>query len=170
MRIPAVQGSSNPKTSSSHSLSVSPTLNLPVLVVEATTSRLSSDHGKLLVNKGGKSSTFISKTHIDVKPNEMSGIDIKLNSCVNTVGEAFHGNNSNFVDPTTKCRSHEGFKSLLKNPSSDTHKGSFELGSGNIETTRSERIDAASVSSGIVCVGLSKDSFPISIPQINSVV
>ena len=69
-----------------------------------------------------------------------------------------------------KCRSHEGFKSLLKNSSSDTHKGSSELGSGHIEIARSERIDAASVSSGIVCVRLSKDSFPISIPQSNNYV
>ena len=69
-----------------------------------------------------------------------------------------------------KCRSHEGLKSLLKNSSSDTHKGSSELGSGHIETKRSERTDAASMSSGIVCVGISKDSFPISIPQSNSVV
>ena len=58
----------------------------------------------------------------------------------------------------------------MKNLSSDTHKGSSELGSGHIETTRSEITDAASVSSGIVCVGLSKDSFPISIPQSKSVV
>ena len=93
MSIPAIQGSSNPKTSSSHSLSVSPTLNLPALVVEAAASRLSSDHGKLLVNKGGQSSTFISKKHIDAKPNAMSGTDIKLNSRVNTAGEAFHGKN-----------------------------------------------------------------------------
>ena len=69
-----------------------------------------------------------------------------------------------------KCRSHEGFKILLKNSSSDTHKGSSELGSGHIETARSERTDAASVSSGIVCVGLSKDSFPISVPQSNNYV
>ena len=47
-------------------------------------------------------------------------------------------------------------------------KGSSELGSGHIETTRSERTDPASVSSSIVCVGLSKDSFPISVPQSNS--
>ena len=100
----------------------------------------------------------------------MSGTDIKLNSCVNTVGEAFHGNNSSLVDPTMKCRSHEGFKSLLKNSSSDTHNDSSELGSGHIETKRSERTDVASVSSGIVCVGLSKDSFPISVPQSNYVV
>ena len=90
MRISAVQGSSNPKTSSSHSLSVSPTLNLPSLVVEATTSGLSFDHGKLLVNKGGQSSMFISKKHIDAKPNAMSGTNIKLNSRVNITGEDFH--------------------------------------------------------------------------------
>lgn len=166
MRIPAVQGSSNPKTSSSHSLSVSPTLNLPSLVVEVAASGLNSDHGKLLVNKGGQSSTFISKKHIDAKPDAMSGTDT---SRVNTSGEAFHGKNASLVGPTMKCRSHEGFKSLLKNSSSDTHKGSSELGSGHIETARSERTDAASVSSGIVCVGLSKDSFPISVPQSNSV-
>jgi len=124
MRIPAIQGSSNPKTSSSHSFSVSPTLNLPALVVEAAASGLSSDHGKLLVNKGGQSSMFISKKHIDAKPNAMSGTYIKLNSRVNIVGEAFHGKNASLVDPTMKCRSHEGFKSLLKNLSSDTHKGS----------------------------------------------
>lgn len=165
MRIPAVQGSSNPKTSSSHSLSVSPTLNVPALVVEAG---LSSDHGKLLVNKGGQSSPFISKKHIDAKPDAMSGTDIKLNSCVNTSGEAFHGRNASLVDLTMKCGSHEGFQSLLKNSSSDTHKGSSELGSGHIEAARSERTDAASVSSGIVCVGPSKDSFPISVPQSNS--
>ena len=158
MRIPVVQGSSNPKISSSHSLSVSPTLNIPALVVEAAASGLSSNHGKLLVNQGGKSSTFISKKHIDAKPNAMSGTDIKLNSRVNTTGEAFHGNNASLVDPTIKCRSHEGFKSLLKNSSSDTHKGSSELGNGHIET-RSERIDVTSVSSGIVHVGLFKDSF-----------
>ena len=87
MRIPVVQGSSNPKTSSSHSLSVSPTSNLPTLGVEAMASGLKSDHGKLLVNKGGKSSMFISKKHIDAKPNLMSGTDIKLNSHVNTVRE-----------------------------------------------------------------------------------
>ena len=73
MRIPAVQCSSNPKTSSSYSRSVSPTLNLSALVVEDAASGLSSDHGKLLVNKGGKSSTFTSKKHIDSKPNAMSG-------------------------------------------------------------------------------------------------
>ena len=145
MRILAVQGSSNPKTSSSHSLSMSPTLNLPALVVEVAASGLRSDHGKLLVNKAGHSSTFISKKYIDAKPNAMSGIDIKLNSRVNTVGEAFHGKNASLVDPTMKCRSHEGFKSLLKNSSSDTHKGSSELGSGHIEIARSERIDVASV-------------------------
>ena len=60
------------------------------------------------------------KKHIDAKPNEMSGIDIKLNSCVNIVGEAFHGKNASLVDPTMKCRSHEGFKILLNNSSSDT--------------------------------------------------
>ena len=87
MRIPTVQGSSNPKTSSSHSLSMSPTLNLPAMVVEAAASGLSFDHGKLLVNKGGQSSMFISKKHIDSKPNAMSGTDIKLNSHVNTVRE-----------------------------------------------------------------------------------
>ena len=146
MRIPTVQGSSNPKTTSSHSLSVSPTLNLPALVVEAAASGLSSDHGKLLVNKGGESSIFISKKHIDSKPNAMSGTNIKLNSRVNTAGEAFHGKNANLVDPTMKCRSHEGFKCLLKNPSSETHKGSSELGSGHIETTRSERKDRSSFS------------------------
>ena len=97
MRIPAVQGSSNPKTSSSHSLSVSPTLNIHALVVEAAASGLSSNHGKLLVNKGGQSSTFIYKKHIDAKPNAMSGTDIKLNSRVNTVGEAFHGKNASLV-------------------------------------------------------------------------
>ena len=97
----------------------------------------------------------------------MSGTDIKLNSRVNIVGEAFHGNNASLVDPTMKCRSHEGFKILL-NTSCDTHKGSSELGSGHIETTRSERTDVASVSSGIVCVGISKDSFPIFVPQRNS--
>ena len=59
---------------------------------------------------------------------------------------------------------------MLKNLNYDTHKGSSELGSGHVETTRSERTDTASVSSGILCVGLSKDSFPISVPQINSVV
>ena len=69
-----------------------------------------------------------------------------------------------------KCRSHEGFKSLLKNSSFDTHKGSSKLGSGHIEIVRSERTDAASVSSGIVCVGLSKDSFLISVPQCNNYV
>ena len=58
----------------------------------------------------------------------------------------------------------------MKNSSYDTHKGSSDLGSGYIETTRSERIDAASVSSGIVCVGLSKDNFPISVPQCNNYV
>ena len=97
MRIPSIQGSSNPKTSSSHSLSVSPTLNLPALVVEAAASGLSSDHGKLLVNKGGQSSMFISKKNIDSKPNAMSGTNIKLNSCVNTAGEAFHGKNASLV-------------------------------------------------------------------------
>ena len=97
MRIAAVQGSSNPKTSSSHSLSVSPTLNLPALVVEATASGLSSDHGKLLVNKDGQSSMFISKKHIDSKPNAMSGIYIKLNSRVNTAGESFHRKNASLV-------------------------------------------------------------------------
>ena len=51
-----------------------------------------------------------------------------------------------------------------------THKGSFDLGSGHIEIERSERTDAASLSSGIVCVGLSKDSFPISVPQSNNYV
>ena len=145
MRILAVQGSSNPKTSSSHSLSVSPTLNLPAFMVEAVISGLSSDHGKLLVNKGGKSSTFISKKNINVKHNAMSGTDIKLNSRVNTVGEAFHGKNTSLVDPTMKCRSHEGFKRLLNNLSSDTHKGSSELGNGHIEKSRSEITDAASV-------------------------
>ena len=100
----------------------------------------------------------------------MSGTDIKLNSRVNTAGEAFHGKNASLVDPIMKCRSHEGFTSLLKNSSSDTHKGSSELGSGHIETTRSERTDVASVSSGIVCVGLSKDIFPISVPQSNNYV
>ena len=170
MRIPSVQGSSNPKTSSSHSLSMSPTLNIPALVVEAAASGLSSDHGKLLVNKGGKSSTFIYKKHIDSKPNAMSGTHIKLNSRVNTTGEAFHGKNANLVDPTMKCRSHEGFKSLLKNSSSDTHKGSSKLGNGHIETGRSERTDVASVSSGIVHVGLSKDSFSIFVPQSNNYV
>ena len=55
---------------------MSPTLNLPTLVVEVAASRLSSVHGKLLVNKGGQSSTFVSKKHIDVKPNEMSGTNI----------------------------------------------------------------------------------------------
>ena len=100
----------------------------------------------------------------------MSGTDIKLNSRVNSVGEAFHGKNASLVDPTMKCRSHEGFKSLLNNSSFDTHKGSSKLGSGHIETARSERIDAASVSSGIVYVGLSKDSFPIYVPQSNNYV
>ena len=169
MRIPAVQGSSNPKTSSSHSLSVSPTLNIPALVVEAAASRLSFDHGKLLVNKGAQySSTFISKKHIDAKPNAMSGTYIKLNSRVNIVGEAFHGKNASLVDTTMKCRSHEGFKILSKNSSSDTRKGSSKLGSGHIEIARSERTDAALVSSGIVCVGLSKDRFPICVPQRNN--
>ena len=107
---------------------------------------------------------FISQKYIDSKPNAISRTNIKLNSRVNTAGEAFHGKNANLVDPTMKCRSHEGFKSLLKNSSSDTHKGSSELGRGHIETARSERTGAASVSSGIVCVGLSKDSFPISVP------
>ena len=111
MRILAVQGSSNPKTSSSHSLSVSPTLNISALVVEAMALGLNSDHGKLLVNKGGQSSTFISKKHIDSKPNAMSGTDIKLNLRVNIIGEAFHGKNASLVDPIMKCRSHEGFKS-----------------------------------------------------------
>ena len=69
-----------------------------------------------------------------------------------------------------KCRTHEGFKIILKNSSSDTHKGSSELGSGHIERARSERTNAASVSSGIICVGLSKDSFPISVPQSNNYV
>ena len=77
---------------------MSPTLNLPAFVVEAAASGLlSSYHGKMFVNKGGKSSTFISKKHIDSKPNAMSGIDIKLNSHVNTVGEAFHGKNASLV-------------------------------------------------------------------------
>ena len=58
----------------------------------------------------------------------------------------------------------------MKNSSSDTHKGSSELGSGHIETIGSERTDVALVSSDIVCVGLYKDIFPISIPQSNSVV
>ena len=49
-------------------------------MVEAAASRLSSDHGKLLVNKGGKSSLFISKKPIDAKPNAMSGTYIKINS------------------------------------------------------------------------------------------
>ena len=100
----------------------------------------------------------------------MSGTNIKLNSCVNIVGEAFHGKNASLVDPTMKCKSHEGFKILLKNSSSDTHKGSSELGSMHIETLRSERTDAALVSSGIVYVGLSKDIFLIFVPQSNSVV
>ena len=60
-------------------------------------SGLSSDRGKLLVNKGGQSSTFISRKHIDAKPNAMSGIDIKLNSLVNTAGKAFHGKNASLV-------------------------------------------------------------------------
>ena len=76
---------------------MSPTLNIPALVVEVVASGLSSDHGKLLVNKGGKSSTFISKRHIDAKPNAMSGIYIKLNSRLNTIGEAFHGKNASLV-------------------------------------------------------------------------
>ena len=76
---------------------MSPALNLPTLVVEATASGLSSDHGKLLVNKGGKSSMFISKKHIDSKTNAMSGTNIKLNSCVNTAGEDFHGKNGILV-------------------------------------------------------------------------
>ena len=57
--------------------------------MEATASGLSSNHGKLLVNKGGKLSMFISKKHIDAKPNAMSGTYIKLNSRVNIVGESF---------------------------------------------------------------------------------
>ena len=61
--------------------------------------------------------------------------------------EDFHGKNVSLVGPTMKCRSHEGFKSLLKNSSSDTHKGSSNLGSGHIEIARSERTDAAPVSS-----------------------
>ena len=63
----------------------------------------------------------------------MSGTNIKLNSRVNTAGEAFHGNNASLVYPTMKCRSHEGFKSLLKNSSSDTHKGSSELEVGTLK-------------------------------------
>ena len=93
---------------------MSPTLNLPASVVEATASGLSSDHGKLLVNKGGQSSAFISKKHINSKPNAMSGTYIKLNSRVNTIGEAFHGKNASLVDPTMKCRSHEGFKKSIE--------------------------------------------------------
>ena len=100
----------------------------------------------------------------------MSGIDIKLNLRVNIGGEDFHGKNASLVDPIMKCRSHEGFTSLLKNSSSDTHKGSSELGSGHIETGISERIDVASVSYGIVRVRLSKDSFPIFVPQSNNYV
>ena len=100
----------------------------------------------------------------------MSGTDIKLNSHVNTAREAFHAKNASLVYPTMKCRIHEGFKSLLKNASSDTHNGSSKFGSGHIEITRSERTDVASVSSGIVCVGLSKDRFPIFVPQSNNYV
>ena len=95
---------------------------------------------------------------------------MKLNSCVNTAGEAFHGKNSSLVDPIMKCRSHEGFKSLLNNSSSDTHKGSSELGSGHLEIGRSERTNVTSVSSGIVHVGLFKDSFSIYVPQRNNYV
>ena len=40
---------------------------------------------------------FMSKKHIDAKPNAMSGIDIKLNSRVNTIGEVFHGKNASLV-------------------------------------------------------------------------
>ena len=66
-------------------------------MVEVVASGLSSDHGKMLVNKGGHSSTFISKKHIDAKPNAMSGTYIKLNSCVNAIGEAFHGKTVSLV-------------------------------------------------------------------------
>ena len=44
------------------------------------------------------------------------------------------------------------------------------MGSGHIEIARSERTDAASVSSSIVFVGISKDSFSISVPQSNNYV
>ena len=65
--------------------------------MEATASGLSFDHVKMLVNKGGQSSTFISKKHIDAKPNAMSGTYIKLNSHVNTARESFHGKNASLV-------------------------------------------------------------------------
>lgn len=178
MRIPAVQRPPDPKSTLSHSLSVSPTSNLPALVVETAASGLSSDHGKLLVNKGGQSSPLISKKHIDAKHDATSGINLKSNSCVKTSaaiktaksthGEAFHGKNSSLINLTMKCETHEGFQCQLKNSSSDSHKGSSDLGSGHTETARSGRTDAAPVSSGIVCIGFSKDSFPISVPQSNN--
>ena len=71
------------------------------------------------------------------------------------------------VNLTMKCETHEGFQCQLKNSSSDSHKGSSELGSGHTET-KSGRTDATQVSSGIVCIGFSKDSFPISVPQSNN--
>jgi hypothetical protein len=71
------------------------------------------------------------------------------------------------VNLAMKCETNEGFQCQLKNSSSDSHKGSSELGSGHTET-ESGRTDAAQVSSGIVCIGFSKDSFLISVPQSNN--
>ena len=62
-----------------------------------------------LIRVGSHQRLYLKK-HIDAKPNAMSGTDIKLNSHVNTTGEAFHGKNASLVDLTMKCRSHEGFK------------------------------------------------------------
>lgn len=178
MRIPAVQRSPDPKLTSSHSLSVSPILSLPSLVVEAAASGLSSDHGKQLVSKGGQSSLFISEKHIEGRDDATSSTEIKSTSYTETsaaietanctYGEDFHRNDSSLNSLTMKCETPEGFQSLLKNSSLDSHKGSSELGNGPIETARSERTDAASVPSGIVCNGLPKDSFPISAPPSNT--
>lgn len=174
MRIPAVQWSPDPKLTSSHSLSVSPILYLPSLVVEAVALGLSSDHGKLLVSKSGQSSLFISEKHIEGRDNAMTSIEIKSTSYTETLAaiktanctykEDFHGNDSSLNYLTMKCETPEGFQSLLKTSSFDSHKGSSELGNGRIETARSERKDAASVPSDVVCNGLPKDSFPVSAP------
>lgn len=178
MGIPAVQRSPDPNSTSSHSLSVSPTLSLPTLVLEAAASGLSSDHDKLLVSKGGQSLPFISEKHIEGRDDATSGTEIKSTSCTKTsaavktanctYGEAFHGKDSSLNSVTMKCETPESFQDLLNNSSFDSHKGSSELGSGHIETARSERTDAASVPSGVVCNGLPKDSFPMSVPQSNT--
>eukprot|EP01018_Ginkgo_biloba_P035453 Gb_23033 [translate_table: standard] len=184
VRIPAVQGSTNSKSSLSRSPSVSPPLSLPtsaVVVAAAPAPGLSSDQTKpslVVMDSHALPSSGQSASFMSANQSATTGTDMVLNESIKasvavatselfTSRKAVPGKEDGEIRLTTKSGAHEGLERSTNTLSCCSQRYSSRLRSRHVDRAAERKItDSVSTSSRTVCGVLCKDGL-LNTPSCN---